>query len=161
MRLPRVRFTVRWLMVGVALSVVCLCGRECWEVWLRRSHYFPVHPSQLSASVGGRNELIWVARQPLPVAISYNFKFGTWKLAPGTTCVVLAEVWFEDVGTGLAVDHYTFDAPLTVGGREATSGSLTWGAMLPRSGKYHLRRSLSYLGPTGEFTPDEWRKWLV
>ena len=98
---------------------------------------------------GPRNELIWHADQPVPVAITYNFKFGTPKPEPGMTCLLLAEVWFEDVATGRYVDGYTFDAPLTVGGREAAAGSLTWDAMLPRPGHYQLRHLLHFVGPEG------------
>jgi hypothetical protein len=151
MRRLRVRFTLRTMMILVALvGVICLGGREFWRTWLRRGYYYPVYPSQLSATAGDRLELIWRADEPTPVVITYNFMFGTRKPAPGTTCVLLAEVWFEDVETGLAVDGYTFDAPLTVGGREAASGSLTWDAVLPRPGPYFLRCFLHYTGPTGE-----------
>jgi hypothetical protein len=65
-------------------------------------------------------------------------------------CLLIAEVWFEDVATGLAVDCYSIDAPLTVGGREAASGTLTWDAVLPRPGRYNLRHFLHFIGPTGE-----------
>ena len=62
------------------------------------------------------------ADEPTPVVITYNFMFGIQKPAPGTTCVLLAEVWFEDAENGLAVDGYTFDAPLTVGGARRPRG---------------------------------------
>jgi len=147
----RVRFTVRTMMVLVALvGVTCLVGREYWARWLRRSRHIPVYPSQLSASAGERIELIWGTGKPVPVVITYNFKFGTPKPAPGTACLLLAEVWFEDVALGLAVDGYTFDAPLTVGGREAASGSLTWDAILPHPGRYNLNYLMYWIGPTGE-----------
>jgi len=138
-------------MVLVALlGVVCLGGREIWRTWLRRGVYYPVYPSYVSANAGNQLKLIWAADESTPVVITYNFTFGTRKPAPGTTCVLLAEVWFEDAVTGLPVVGYAFDAPLTVGGREAASGSLTWEAELPHPGVYWLRSMLYYTRPTGE-----------
>ena len=64
--------------------------------------------------------------------------------------LLLGQVWFEDVETGLAIGGYSFDAPLTVGGHEAASGSLTWDAVLPHPGRYNLRAMLYYTGPAGE-----------
>jgi hypothetical protein len=72
------------------------------------------------------------------------------KPAPGTTCVLLAEVWFEDVATGLPAVGYSFDAPLTVGGREAASGYLSWDAVIPRPGRYYVQRTLYYTDLSGE-----------
>lgn len=139
------------MMVLVALGgVACLVGREYWAWWQHRGRDIPVGPSSLSASAGPQAQLDWHAGQSVPVAITYQFGFGPSKPAPGTTCLLLAEVWFEDVGTGLAVTGYTFDAPLVVGGREAVSGSLSWDAMLPRPGRYMLRCMLNYVDPTGE-----------
>jgi hypothetical protein len=151
MRRLRVRFTLRTMIVLVALAgLICLGGREFWAAWLRRGYRNPVFPSQVSASAGEWIKLKLSADESVPVVITYNFSFATPKPTPGSTCVLLAEVWFEDVATGLAVDGYTFDAPLTVGGREAASGSLTWDAELPRPGRYNLRYSLHYIAPAGE-----------
>jgi hypothetical protein len=151
MRVRRVRFTVRTMMVLVALlGVSCLVGREYWTRWGRRSTFMWVYGSHLSTSAGPRNELSFSPGQSVPVVITYNFKFGTAKPAPGTACLLFAEVWFEEVATGVAVDCYSFDAPLTVGGREAASGSLTWDAILPRPGRYYLRHFLHFTGPTGD-----------
>jgi hypothetical protein len=152
MRSPRVRFTVRRMMVLVALAgVACLGARESWAWWLRRNQPNPVYRSRLTASAGRMmSELGWVAGRPIPVVITYDFKFRNPKPAPGTTCVLFAQVWFEDRATGRVVDSYTFDAPLSVGGREAASGSLTWDALLPRAGRYQLHRDLYYKWPTGD-----------
>lgn len=152
MRRFPVRFRMRTMMVLVALAgVACLLGREYWAWWLRRDDSIPVRPSRLHVvSAGGPNGLTWAPGRPIPVAITYDFKFGTPKPAPGTECLLLAEVWFEDVETGRFVDGYTFDAPLTVGGRETADGSLTWEAVLPRPGQYQLRHVLNFVGPAGE-----------
>jgi hypothetical protein len=142
---------MRTMMVLVALAgVACLVGREYWAWWLRRDVSMPVRPSRLSVSLDRPHGLAWVPGQPILVAITYDFKFGTPKSAPGTACLLLAEVWFEDVETGCFVDGYTFDAPLAVGGREAVAGSLTWEAVLPRPGQYQLRHVLNCVGPAGE-----------
>ncbi len=150
-RLP-VRFRMRTMMALVALAgVACLLGREYLAWWLRRDDSIPVRPSRLHVvSAGGPNGLTWAPGRPIPVAITYDFKFGTTKPPPGTECLLLAEVWFEDVETGCFVDGYTFDAPLTVGGRETAAGSLTWEAVLPRPGQYQLRHVLNFVGPAGE-----------
>ena len=151
MRVRRVRFTVRTMMVLVALlGVTCLVGREYWARWGRRASVMWVYGSHVSTSAGARMELNYSPGQSVPVVITYNFKFGTAKPASGTVCLLFAEVWFEDVETGLAVDCYSFDAPLTVGGREAATGSLTWDAVFPRPGRYNLRHLLHCIGPTGE-----------
>jgi hypothetical protein len=142
---------MRTMMVLVALAgVACLLGHEYWAWWLRRDHSMPVSPSRLSVSAGLPNGLPWAPGRPIPVSITYDFKFGTPKPAPGTECLLVAEVWFEDVETGRFVDGYTFDAPLTVGGREAAAGSLTWEAVLPRPGQYQLRHFLHFVRPSGE-----------
>jgi len=65
-------------------------------------------------------------------------------------CLLWANVWFEDLESGLPVESYAFDAPLTVGGRESASGSLTWNAFLPHPGRYQLHRDLYYKEPLGE-----------
>jgi hypothetical protein len=141
------------MMVIVALAgVACLGAREFWAWWLRRNHTNPVSPSQLSAkaAVGRGNRVRWVAGQPIPVQITYDFKFGNRKLPPGSSCLLWADVWFEDLEAGLAVESYTFDAPLSVGGRESASGSLTWNALLPHPGRYMLHRDLYYKKAWGE-----------
>jgi hypothetical protein len=151
MRRFRVRFTMRTAMVLVAvMGLICLGGREVWRKWRDGRLYYPVYPSRVSASAGTQIKMIWTQAQPTPVAITYNFSFGTRKPAPGTTCVLLAEVWFEDVATGLPVVGYSFDAPLTVGGREAASGSLTWDAVIPRPGRYFLYEMLYSTDRAGE-----------
>ena len=151
MPVRRFRFTVRTMIVLVALlGVFCLLGREYWEWWSRRSSVTWLYPSRVSASAGTRMELSYLPGQPVPVAITYNFKFGARKPAPGTVCRLLAEVWFEDAATGLAVDCYSFDAPLTVGARESATGSLTWDAILPGPGRYNLRQMLYSVGPSGD-----------
>lgn len=151
MRFPRARFTLRWMMVLVALvALACLGAREYWARSVRRAQPNPVYPSTLSATAGRRNQLDWDDGQPIPVVISYDFRFGNPKPAPGTMCLLLAEVWFEDQKTGLAVEGYSFDAPLVVGGREVASNSFTWDALLPRPGRYMLRYRLNWIEPTGE-----------
>jgi hypothetical protein len=147
MRLPRVRISVLRMMVAVAiLAVACLGVREYWTKWSRRGGSNPVFPSELSASAGTKAVQVLVPGHPIPVSIMYDFRFGNPfgnpKPAPGTTCRLLASVWFEDVGTGLYVDGYSFDAPLTVGGRETASGTITWDAMIPHPGRYCLRYHL-------------------
>jgi hypothetical protein len=151
MRLPRPRFTVRTLMILVGLAgLACLGVREYWAWMRRRDHRNSVSPSTLSASTGRSIQLDWCADRPVPVSVTYNFAFGPKKPEPGTTCMLLAELWFEDQQTGLAVEGYTFDAPLTVGGREAASGSFTWEAQLPHPGRYFLNSRLYYVDPAGE-----------
>lgn len=151
MPLPRLRFTLRGMMVLVAiLGLTCLGAREYWARSVRRGQRNPVDPSWLSAIAGPRNQLVWAAGQPIPVVITYNFRFGTPKPPPGTTCLLFAEVWFQDEKTGLAVDGYTFDAPLTVGGRQVASNSFTWDALIPRPGRYQLRYILYWMDSTGE-----------
>jgi hypothetical protein len=151
MRRFRLRFTMRTVMVLVAvIALICLGGRDAWRKWRGRGFYNPVYPSYVSASAGNQLKMIWTPDQPTPVVITYNFTFGKRKPAPGTTCVLLAEVWFEDVATGLPVVGHSFDAPLAVGGREAASGDLTWHAVIPRPGPYFLRRMLYYTDLAGE-----------
>ena len=151
MRRFRVRFTMRTMMVLVAvIGLICLGSREVWRKWRGRGFYSPVYPSHVSASAGNQLKTIWTPDQPTPVVITYNFTFSTRKPAPGTTCVLLAEVWFEDVATGLPVVGYSFDAPLTVGGREAASGHLTWDAVIPHPGRYFLHHMLYYTDLAGE-----------
>jgi hypothetical protein len=138
------------MVVVAVLAVAFLVGREYWARWGRPFSRSWVYGSQLSTSAGTTLELSLSPGQSVPVVITYNFKFRTPKPAPGTTCLLYAEVWFEDRSTGRAVDCYSFDAPLTVGGREAASGSLTWDAVLPRPGRYFLRNMLYCVEPTGE-----------
>jgi hypothetical protein len=143
---------MRTMMVVVAIvAVTSLVGRETWTWWLTRGRITAVYPSQLSASASSQGiELTWAEGQSIPVAITYNLMFGTQKPPQGTTCLLIAEVWFEDVATGRAVDRYTFDAPLTVDGRETASGSLTWNALLPHPGRFMLRYMLHCVGRAGE-----------
>src|SRR5580692_11309385 len=82
-RLP-LRFRMRTMLVLVALAgVACLLGREYWAWWLRRDHSRPVLPSRLSVSLGPPNGLTWAPGRPIPVSITYDFKFGMPKPAPG------------------------------------------------------------------------------
>jgi hypothetical protein len=139
------------MMVIVALAgVACFGAREYWARWLRRGHPNPISPSRLSAKAGRVNRVNWVAGQPIPVLITYDFKFINRKPLAGSSCLLWADVWFEDLETGLPVESYAFDAPLTVGGRESASGSLTWNAYLPHPGRYQLHRDLYYKEPWSE-----------
>lgn len=144
------RFTVRRMMIAVAiLAVACLGGREGWALWLRRGYRNPVSPSRLSATPVGNRAWKLVCGRPTPVSIKYDFKFKNPKPAPGTTCRLLAVVWFEERATGRYVDGYTFDAPLSVGGREACSGTFTWDALVVRPGVYRLHADLYHEAPWG------------
>jgi hypothetical protein len=144
-------FSLRTMLVLVALAgMICLGGRELWLRWLGRDYRNPVYPSQLSARAGRRMDLVWNAEKPIPVAITYNLCFGLPKPAPGATCKLLAEVWFEDLTTGRAVEGYTFDVLLTAGGRELASETFNWDAVLPRPGEYNLRYRLSWYTPGGD-----------
>ncbi len=151
MRPIRVRFTVRTMMVLVAvLGLASLGGRELWTRWLRRAYRNPVSPSQLRVHAGQGNKIIWSADRPASVFITYNFRFGTPTPPPGASCVLLAEVWFEDMATGRAVEMHTFDARLTGGGREVATESFIWDAVLPGPGRYFLRSQLGWYTPGGE-----------
>jgi hypothetical protein len=75
MRLPRVRFTVKRMMVFVALTgVACLGVRECSERWRRRGHPNPDFGSQLSVRAGRSVPQTLVAGQPIAVMITDDFK---------------------------------------------------------------------------------------
>jgi hypothetical protein len=151
MKRLRVRFRLRTMMVVVAIiGVACVGGRELWRRWRRPEYWNPVSPSHLSARAGSGQPLTWRANQPTPVTVTYDFKFGSPKSPPGTTCKLLAEVWFEDQATGRSVDGYSFDALLTAGGREAASGTFIWEAELPGPGRYFLRYFLSWYTPAGK-----------
>jgi hypothetical protein len=149
-RLP-VRFKLRTLMVVVAIvGLACVGGRELWRRWLRPDYQNPVASSYLSARAGNWQPLGWRADQPIPVTVTYDFRFGPVKSPPGTTCKLLAEVWFEDQATGRSVGGYTFDALLTAGARETASGTFVWEAELPGPGQYFLRYFLYWYTPAGE-----------
>jgi hypothetical protein len=151
MRLPKVRVTVRGLMVVVAIvALITLGGREFWAWWLRRGYRNPVFPSTLSARAGINTNHVLVPGRPIPVSITYNFTFSNPKPPQGATCVVWASVWFEDRETRRYVEGYTFDAPLTVGGRESATGTFTWDAMIPRPGHYLLHYRLYHGLPGGD-----------
>lgn len=152
MRRPRLRFTVRWMLVAIAaISVVCLAGREYWTTWAHRIHPNLVYPSRLTASAGTKHRLSMVPGESIPVSIRYDFRFRNPRPGTGTTCLLLAQVWFEDSQTGTAVEGYSFDAALTVGGRESTSGSFVWDAVLHHPGRYALRYMLYYQDLQGRF----------
>ena len=149
----RPRFKVRTMMFVVALvGVACLGAREVWRRWLRPQYSSPVFPSRVSAQVGSGSghQLLWNPNQPMIVTITYDFKFGPRKPEPGLNCELFAEVWFEEVATGTAVETYTFDSLLTSGMRDSASGTFTWEASLPRPGRYQLRALLYWKTPKGE-----------
>jgi hypothetical protein len=138
-------------MVLVAIAgVACLGGREVWRRWLRADYRNPVFSSRLSASAGYWHRSTWRADQPTPVTITYDFKFGPVKSPPGTTCKLLAELWFEDQASGRSIGSYTFDAVLTAGRRDTASGEFIWEAQLPGPGRYFLRNFLYWYTPAGE-----------
>jgi hypothetical protein len=145
MKLPRL--TIKQMMILVAvLAVASQIGRDYWTRQLR--FYDPVNASQLHANVGDTPSL--APGQSVPVSISYHFQFGTFnKPAPGTTVTVLGSVWLQDQETGYCVDGYTFDVPLTVGGRESASEEFVWDALPPHPGRYLLRYALYYSTPLG------------
>ena len=147
------RFKMRTMMLLVALfGAACLGGREVYRRWLRPQYSSPVFPSHVSAQVGSGwgHLLLWNPDQPTLVFVTYDFKFGPRKPPPGLSVVLFAEVWFEEVATGAAVETYTFDSVLTAGSRDATAGTFTWEASLPHPGRYQLRSMLHWKTPTGE-----------
>jgi len=148
----RFRITTWQLMVLVAiLAVASLVGRTLWERSLQRNYRNPVSTSQLSVGVVGTgHKTEYVLGNPVPVIIVYDFSFNVLKMNRGSTAVVPGAVWFEDTKTGLYVDGYTFDAPLTVGGRERASGKFVWEALVPRPGRYLLHSNLYHVTPSGE-----------
>lgn len=148
----RFRFATWQLMILIAvLAVASLVGRTLWERSLRRNYRNPVGASQLSVGVVGTGHKIeYVPGNPVPVNIVYDFSFNGLKMNRGSTAVVLGTVWFEDTKTGLYVDGYAFDAPLTVGGRERASGKFVWEALVPRPGRYLLRSNLYHVTRSGE-----------
>jgi hypothetical protein len=153
MRRVRPRFKVRTMMILVAfVGVASLGGREVWRRWLRQDYRNPVFPSSVVARVGSNEgmRLAWNPDQPVLVSVTYDFKFGPSKPPPGLACELFAEVWFEEVATGAAVETYTFDALLTAGSRDSASGTFTWEPSLPHPGRYFLRSFLHWKTPTGE-----------
>ena len=151
MRLPRLRLTVLGMMVVVAvLAVASLGGRELWVRWVRRGYRNPVAVSKLSADAGRKIKHEFVPGRSIPVSITYNFKFNNRRPAlHGTTCHLLASVWFEDMTTGLYVNGYTFNAPLTVGRHEIGNGILHLGRHDSAQGRYKLCFMLYHEVPWG------------
>jgi hypothetical protein len=133
MRSPRL--SLGTMMIGVALlALVCLAGRKYFE-------HFYFHTTKelnisggIQAAVDGLVE--YPAGQPVPIEVSYQLQFTGKKAPVGTSCLVMCEVWLEDVDGQKVVDGYTFDARLTIGGREAASGEFTWEAITPHPGRY-------------------------
>ncbi len=137
MKLPRLRFSVRWMMVAVVVMALASLGWREYQIRLLGNDFRdPIFNSQLMARpTGSTMKEPYVPGRPFPVTISYDFKLST----PKTSSLILGSIWLEDVAIGKAVDSYMFDAKLTVGEREACSGSFTWDAMVPHPGRYQLR----------------------
>jgi hypothetical protein len=147
-KIPRIRFSMRGMMVAVVVfALISLGGRETWSWWLGRGYQSQARGSRLLARLSSN---LFVPGQPVPVSISYDFKFHSLTPPPGTSCLLLARVWLEDVKTGRAVSWYTFDAGLTAGGRETASGTFTWNAEVPHEGRYFLRFHLDEITPSGK-----------
>ncbi len=127
------------MIVVVVFALASLGGRELWAWWLLKGYRNPINPSTITARAMTKDNKPPIVGRPTPILVDYDFNFSNPKPPPGTTCLVLGSVWFEDVKTGRYVNGYTFDAPLTVGGRESTSGTFFWDAMIPRPGRYSLR----------------------
>ena len=139
MKRPKVQFSLRWMMVAVALAALATFSWREYQAWTRRNTFSdPVFNSQLSASlVDPQFKQTFVPGKATPVTINYDFRLS--KPEPGVSCLVLGMVWLEDISTKMPVDAYSFDAKLVGGGREACSGTVTWEAVVPRPGKYQLR----------------------
>ena len=149
MKWPRLRLSVRQMMIGVAvLAVAFLVARYSWERWLRRSYLNPLKAS-MDAKIQLDAEMH--AGRPIPVVIHYDYQIGNPKLPPGTIYYLWAGVWFADRETGFPVEGYSFVAPLTVAGREAASGSFIWNALMTEPGMYSVHHSLRYKPAFGEW----------
>ena len=139
------------MILVAVLAFASLLGRTLRERWLRQRYRNPVSSnSQLSASLGNKLECDYVAGRPVPVRIHYDVLFNGQKLDTGSTALVMGSVWLEDSSTGLYVDGYTFDAPLTTGERERVSGEILWETTIPHPGHYLLRSHLLHVTPSGE-----------
>lgn len=148
----RFRYSTKQMLTFIALAAVAfLLARVLRDGWLREHYRSPVSRSVLSA-ICGNGELIhpFVVGTPVPVTITYDFQFDTLRQKKGSTVKLVASVWFEDAQTHRYVEGYTFDAPLTIGGRERAPGKFVWEGMLPQPGRYALRTLLWHITESGE-----------
>lgn len=138
MRLPRFRFSTRWMMVAVALAALGVFSWREYRAWVLRNTFSdPISNSQLNAQLADpQSKHPFVTGKTTPVTITYDFKLSNPK--PGVSCLAIGMVWLEDFETKMPVDSFSFDAMLTGGGLEASSGRITWDAVVPRPGKYYL-----------------------
>ena len=155
--MPKLRFSMRWMMIAVAaLAVVFLGIREyrvrAWALWIEGQNPNPIGRTTFSASIRDPRNI--VAGRPIPVDVTYKIQLAATKLPKGTPILLWVEVAIQDVETMSDVDGYAFDIPLKVGERESASGKLTYLAVIPRPGRYNVRYQLRHLKLTGEWKDD-------
>lgn len=175
MPLPGVRFTVRRLMVAVAVVAIAF-GLWVYAVGFLRD---PLSYNELSTSLHARAERHDCdVRQAIPVSVVYDFKFrdpaARHPIPFGKFCQMRGEVWIEDLAArppksvlsaygssgkriraGLAwgwVTHaYTFDDRIVAGLREEVAGRISWPISHDRPGRYAVCYTQSYRGPWGRW----------
>jgi hypothetical protein len=160
MRMPRVRFTLRRMMVVVAALALASWGFKRYlhhrEVTWGGTRGNPNLLSKctlsalLARSSMGPDGMIEEGTE-VPVDVAYDFALTSPVPPPGLEYLMWVDLCFRDVATGEPAEGYTFDVPLTTGAREHASGKFTWSPKVPRPGTYMLAHYLRYRNPLGEW----------
>jgi hypothetical protein len=143
MRIPRVRITVRRLMVAVAMLAFALgYGLH----WLRRADKYHMNVRIFAQAMWPGN----ATGQPVPISIGYDFRLDhEGDAPPGMPLFVEARIKVVDTATGIVVDRCDFDRLLVAGIRGNTSDSFVWLARNPGPGRYRIERWTRAWQPVG------------
>jgi hypothetical protein len=143
MRLPRVRITLRRLMIAVAVFALALGYGLDWFRRANKSHM----RVRLSA------EPLWPetpAGQRVPISIDYGFGLDLEGDAPpGMPLLVQSRLLIVDTATGAVIDRCDFDQLLVAGIRDNTTDTFVWWAKNHGPGRYRVKRWLRAWQPIG------------
>jgi hypothetical protein len=153
MRLPRVRLTVRRMMLVIAVVAVLLSVPLHWDRYLRRVKLSPLKESRLTMLKRPDRHARYIPGEAIPIRIGYDLKFSRPGPPPGMFFLVQIEAKVLDMGTKKVVARRTWRRSLVAGLRDESSGTLDWEVWHTAPGRYRLTRELRYMDFLGRWRP--------
>lgn len=159
MRWPRIRLSVKQLMIVVAaVAVLLMVARDAQQRRLLRGYLNPITGTIVSVKLDPDafddpfvDPMSFDQGDPIPVRVDYRIKLDTPTPPFRASYPVLVMVYLREKERDLPIDSYTMLVPLAISGRESVEGNFVWNALPKQPGPYFLHYRVWYRDPLGEW----------